>query len=218
MYSNYKSFFILVFIVAIFLISQSSTAQNKRLNSPERYLGLSAGATGSRLNFNPSVAQSYLLGSNAGISYRYIGHTFAGFQAELNYSQRGWKETNGLYSRSLDYIEIPFMTHFYFGDKFRLFLNVGPKISYLIAENINNNNPPATSATQHTETIQNKIDYGFCLGPGILFHLQKQVFLFDLRANYSINDVFSNAQRDFFDTSNNINVSVSLGWQFMIRP
>lgn len=211
-----KLFLSLLFACCIFL-SQSSLAQNKRLNNPEKYVGLNAGAVGSMIIFNPSVAQSYLLGGNAGLSYRYIGHTFAGFQVELNYSQRGWNESDGLYTRRLDYIEFPFMTHFYFGDKFRVFMNVGPKFSYLIGEKTLINNTVSSTANQHLNAIQNKLDYGFCLGPGFLFQIQKQIFLLDLRANYSISDVFSNAQSDFFSISNNINVSFNFGWQFMLK-
>ena len=204
-----------ILLFAVFLVtSQTSVAQN-RLSSPERYLGFNVGATGSMVGFTPTISQSYLLGGNAGMSFRYVGHKFAGFQAELNYSQRGWNEADGLYSRRLDYIELPFMTHFFIGNRFKVFLNVGPKISYLIAEKDVNNNTSST-ATQHTNQIQNKFDYGFCLGPGFLFKIQKQIFMLDLRANYSISDVFSNAQRDFFSTSNNINVSANFGWQFKL--
>lgn len=215
--STYRPLFSILLFVALLATNQSSVAQSKRLDSPEKYLGVQFGATGSMVNFLPSVKQSYLLGANAGLSFRYIGHSFAGFQTELNYSQRGWSEASGQYNRNLHYIELPFMTHFYFGKKIKIFLNVGPKISYLIAESssVDQNNP--STLAQHKNSIDNQLDYGFCLGPGFLFRIQKQVFLFDLRANYSLSDVFSNHQRDYFDTSNNMNLSVNLGWQFRIK-
>ena len=124
-------------ILVILLVFISSTLFSQaRLDQPEIYIGTSHGAIGSMVMFKPSVSQSYLLGYNGGLIFRYISEKNVGMQAELNYSQRGWSESDSNYERQLNYIELPFLTHIYFGNKTRFFFNIGPKVSYLISEKV----------------------------------------------------------------------------------
>lgn len=208
--------FILVTIILVFVYSTENLGAQNKLTKPEKYVGINFGATGSKINFKPSVDQAYSLGYNGGLVFRYVGHKVAGLQAEINYSQRGWSESDGLYSRRLDYIEIPFMTQFYVGNKFRVFFNIGPKFSYLINEEEFIHNTTDLTKIQHITPAQNLFDYGFCGGPGFLLNIKGQVIQFDARANFSVSDVFSNAKRDYFDYSNNMNLSINLGWQFQL--
>ena len=184
---------------------------------PEVYIGPNFGVTGSMVMFKPSVSQTYLQGYNGGVVFRFISDKNVGFQAELNYSQRGWNESGNLYTRQLNYIELPFMTHLYFGNKSRFFFNLGPKISYLISENVLVDNTINSTETQHITKIQNPLDYGLCAGIGFLFRTGSLVYQFDTRANYSLSDIFSNDKRDYFDTSNNLNISVNFALLFQIK-
>ena len=202
---------ILVFIsISTYVMSQV------RLDKPEIYFGASAGVTESMVMFKPTVSQGYLMGYNGGIVFRYIAEKNVGMQAELNFFQRGWTEKTGLYSRQLNYIELPFMTHIYIGKKNRVFLNLGPKISYLISESVLKNETSNVD-TQHITTVENPFDYGLCAGLGFLFNIKGNIYQLDTRANYSLSDVFSNNKRDYFDTSNNVNVSVNLAWLFQVK-
>jgi len=205
-----------IITITVFIYTTALTAQRKDY-TPELYVGINFGAIASMVNFDPSVEQSYLQAYNGGLVFRYIAQKNLGFQTELNYSQRGWNEIDGNYARQLNYLELPIMTHFNFGNKFRFFFNIGPKFSYLLSENIVVNNNIDNTLEQHTQSVQNKLDYGFCGGFGFLFNLKGQVIQFDTRANYSMTDVFSNAKKDFFDTSNNMNVSVNIGWLMQIK-
>jgi len=205
-----------IITITVFIYTTALTAQRKDY-TPELYVGINFGAIASMVNFDPSVEQSYLQAYNGGLVFRYIAQKNFGFQTELNYSQRGWNEIDGNYARQLNYLELPIMTHFNFGNKFRFFFNIGPKFSYLLSENIVVNNNIDNTLEQHTQSVQNKLDYGFCGGFGFLFNLKGQVIQFDTRANYSMTDVFSNAKKDFFDTSNNMNVSVNIGWLMQIK-
>lgn len=202
------------FILAVFCLP---LAAQVRLEKPEMYVGANVGLTGSMVMFNPKVSQSYLRGYNGGLVFRYISEKNVGMQLELNFSQRGWAESNGLYARQLNYIELPFLTHIYVGDRGRFFFNLGPKISYLLSEKVLYNQQVNSTQEQHLTSIQNPFDYGLCVGLGYLFRVQKQVFQLDTRANYSLSDVFSNDKRDYFDTSNNVNASVNLAWMFKLR-
>lgn len=204
---------IILFIAATIV----SLPAQVRLPEPEVYVGTTHGATASMVMFAPAVNQSFLQGYNGGLVFRYIAEKNVGMQLELNYSQRGWKEANGLYARRLDYIEVPFMTHIYVGNKGRFFFNLGPKISYLISENTVINLIENPTQEQHITAIQNPFDYGLCAGLGYLFSIRKNIFQFDARANYSLGDVFSNDKRDYFDTSNNVNVSLNLAWLIRVK-
>jgi len=108
-------------ILVLIFISASLSAQ-VRLDKPEMYIGVNLGVTESMVLFNPAIPQGFLMGYNGGIVFRYIAEKNVGMQAELNFSQRGWTESSGLYSRQLNYIELPFMTHIYVGRKNRFFL------------------------------------------------------------------------------------------------
>ena len=204
------------FSILVFLSISTLIMSQVRLDKPEIYFGASAGVTESMVIFKPSVSQGYLMGYNGGIVFRYIAEKNVGMQAELNFTQRGWTESSGLYSRQLNYIELPFMTHIYIGKKSRVFLNLGPKISYLISENVLKNEK-TNKETQDTTLVQNPFDYGLCAGLGVLFNIKGNIYQLDTRANYSLSDVFSNNKRDYFDTSNNVNVSVNLAWLFQVK-
>lgn len=201
-------------IITVFVFGVQGIKAEKPQFVPETYFGLSFGETASMMYFKPTVKQSFLTGYNGGLIFRYIGKKNLGVQAELNYSQRGWKESDGLFSRQLNYIELPFMTHFNFGNHFRTFFNIGPKISYLYSDKIIINDSPDTSAEQHISPIKYPFDYGFCGGFGFLLNVKGQVLQLEARANFSVSDVFSNAAKDYFDNSNNLNLAVNVSWLF----
>jgi hypothetical protein len=188
-----------------------------RLIKPELYLGANFGITESEIMFKPSVNQGFLRGYNGGLVLRYIAEKNVGMQAELNFSQRGWTESSGLYTKQLNYIELPFMTHIFMGKKSRFFINIGPKISYLISEKELINNVIGSTDVQQTTKIQNPFDYGLCGGLGLLFTIGKNVVQLDTRANFSLSDVYSNKKTDYFSTSSNFNVSVNLAWLLKVK-
>jgi hypothetical protein len=203
-------------VIQLILFSASLFSQKKYVE-PEIFAGVNFGQTGSMVNFSPSVDQSYLLGYHGGLVARYIADKNIGVQAELNYSQRGWNEADNLFSRRLDYLEIPFMTHFFFGRNFRFFINIGPRVGYLISDNILINNTINSTKVQQITDIENRFDYGFCGGIGFLLKIKNQVFQIDTRANYSVSDIYSNEKKNFFDTSNNLNASVSFAWLMKVN-
>lgn len=203
-----------IFLLVFF---SSSLMAQVRLAKPEMYVGVTAGATGSMVMFNPAVNQTYLQGYNGGLVFRYIAEKNVGMQAELNYSQRGWNEASGLFAKQLNYVELPFLTHIYLGKKNRFFINIGPKISYLLSEKVLVNGTANSTEIQQTTAIQNAFDYGLCGGIGFLFNIKGNHLQLDTRAYYALSDVYSNDKRDYFDTSNNANLSVNLAWLIQIK-
>ena len=91
-------------------------------------VGAKGGVTLSRLKFSPSVPQTMLPGFMAGVTFRYIEEKHFGVIAELNLEQRGWKEKfdglNYAYQRRLTYLQLPMLTHIFFGNKFFLTYNI----------------------------------------------------------------------------------------------
>ena len=80
------------------------------------------------------------LGFNGGATIRWNTEPNLGIQAELNFTQHGWEEKfeekpQYKYSRTVNYMELPFLTHIHFGSKrVRVFVNLGPKIGYALSE------------------------------------------------------------------------------------
>jgi hypothetical protein len=203
--------------ILVFLIFSTSLIAQVRLAKPEMYVGVNGGVTGSMVMFNPVVAQTYLQGYNGGLVFRYIAEKNVGMQAELNYSQRGWKEASGLFAKQLNYIELPFLTHIYMGNKNRFFINLGPKISYLLSEKVLVNGISNSTEIQQTTAVQNAFDYGLCGGIGFLFNIKGNQLQLDTRAYYALSDIYSNAKKDYFDNSNNANLTVNLAWLIQVK-
>ena len=203
-------------ILVLIFVSASLYAQ-ARLDKPEMYIGANLGVTESMINFSPAIPQGFLMGFNGGVVFRYIAEKNVGIQAELNFSQRGWTESSGLYSRQLNYIELPFMTHIYVGRKNRFFFNLGPKISYLISERVILNSTVGSVDAQHVTSVEHPFDYGLCTGLGMLFNIKGRIIQLDTRANYSLSNIFADTKRDVFSSSNNLNLSVNLAWLFQLK-
>lgn len=203
--------------ILLFIAFSTTAFGQSHFEKPEIYIGATFGATESMILFRPTVTQDFLQGYNGGLVFRYIADKNVGFQVELNLFQRGWAEKTGLYSRQLNYIELPFLTHFYFGNKSRFFFNVGPKISYLVSEKALINATTASTEVQHITKVENLFDYGVSAGFGYLINIKGNIIQLDTRANYSLSNVFSNDTRNYFDTSNNLYLSVNLAWLLKIK-
>ena len=110
----------------------------------ELSLGASFGTTFSKVSFaQTKVQQKMKMGYTGGL--RWITEKNLGLQAELNFIQHGWDEKfedqpQYKYSRTINYFELPVLTHIYFGSKrFRVFVNLGPKIGYAFGEKTDEN-------------------------------------------------------------------------------
>lgn len=199
------------------LLLTFSVLSQPRLEEHEYYLGIQGGALASMVRFSPTVTQSALkayVGPTAGLLFRYSGHKCCGLQLELNYMQRGWRETTIGYRRELDYIEMPFLTHIYFGNKFRGFVNLGPQIGVLINEK--HYNLPSEWKTQHY-SADSRFDWGIAVGVGALYRSVAGVWQLEMRFNYSFGDIFSNHKSDYFDNSNAMNLSLGLAWMWQFK-
>lgn len=203
-------------ICILFVFLSFADAQNNNFQH-DTYIGVTGGPNASMVYFRPQVVQDFLFAYQGGLTVRYINEKSLGLQAEINYAQRGWSEKDKSFVKRLDYIEVPFLTHVYFGDKTRFFFNIGPKVGYLLNETVIQNVNPASTNEQHVQAIQNKFDYGLALGLGCMIKIKKQLIQLEGRGNFSASDLFSNDRRDYFDNSNLIYGSVALGWFLQVN-
>lgn len=197
-------------VMLLQMLSMSAFSQIIILEPTEKYIGISQGINNSFVLFYPNLKQNlFFPGYTGGISYRYITEKHWGLQVELKYSQRGWSEKDNTYTRRIDYVELPFLTHFYFGNTHRAILNVGPKIGYLLNDRTLKNTSSEPNAEQH-KSIYFPFDYGGTLGIGYNLHTKNSgVYEVELRGYYALSDIFANTKRDFFQMSNTLNISLN---------
>ena len=155
----------------------------------------------------------HLWGLTGGAVFRYSGEKYVGLQIEANFCQRGWAK-HGEFSRTLNYVQIPLLTHVFFGKKwFRFFVNAGPEIAFLI----NEKNDSGFDSPFVTEKIKNRFDYGFTLGGGFEFHTKAGIYQVEGRYEFGLGDVLANNPTDTFRSSKNRNVLITLGVLFNLK-
>ena len=198
-------------------------------------VGGKGGASLSRVNFNPTVQQVFLPGVTAGVMFRYIEERNFGIVAELNLTQRGWKEnfeeSDYNYSHRFTYLELPIMTHIFFGNqRVKGFFNLGPEINVMLGDGIKSNFTYTDAEnmeyfindTRHIEqmtmNVHNKLDYGICAGAGMEVNLNpKHSLLLEGRFYYGLTDVFPNHKTDMFSSSNSMSITVTLGYFYRLK-
>lgn len=237
-----KRLLILFFLIAFCC---QLKAQKKEF-SPEWNIGVGFGPTFSSMSIIPTypilkVRTNSILQYHGGIAVRYISEKNLGFIAELNYSQMGWEEDfkgkvyelpDGSvfpgadsvfqHKRTLNYLEIPFLTHIYFGrDKVRGFFNIGPKVGFLlsesetISEELRNYldqepDPDRAAIGQYGKKSDKKIDYGLTAGAGIELRTGIGSFALEGRYYMGFGDIYNSRKSDYFSRSANRVISAKL--------
>ncbi len=190
---------------------------------PELAVGASFGTTFSYVSFMPKVQHGMKMGYTAGATLRWLTERYLGLQAELNFAQYGWKEAfeeepRYHYERAINYVELPFMTHIYYGnDRFRVYLNLGPKIGYAISERTDENLAGATpnlTNEQHGMPIEKRFDWGLCGGPGIELRTGIGNFLIEGRYYYALGDIYNSRKGDVFSKSSTQAISAKITYLF----
>lgn len=197
-------------------------------------IGVKGGMDFSRVFFNPSVKQAFQPGFTAGVAVRYIEESHFGLIGELNFAQRGWKENFEefpyKYSRDLDFIDLCFLAHVFFGRRGRFFFNAGPQVGYYLGEHIKSNFNPEEMSTlpdfpvinrinqQMVEPIKLKVDYGISAGLGGEFNINpKNSICVECRFYFGLANIFSTKRADFFNASNQMTLSATIGYWFRVK-
>ncbi len=217
-----------------FVAVSALCASAQRHYKPHIHVGAHAGMSMSSTSFYPSVSESLLQGFQAGVSFRYAEERHVGLLAELNLTQRGWKENYDeypfAYQRRLTYIELPVMTHIFFGSRVvKGFFNLGPQIGYMIGEKITSSfdyanaaSVPGFPASHRTEQlamkISNKFDYGITAGAGVEFTIaRRNCIALEGRYYYGLGNIFPSSKKDYFSSSRGSSILVTLSYMFRIK-
>lgn len=212
-------------------------------------LGGNAGYNLSNIRFTPKVVQGMKGGINFGFTARYTVEKYfsmiASIQAEVNYSQMGWKEdirgitdaavinaATGLpekYERTINYIQIPLFAHLAWGREnkgFNFFVNAGPQLGIYLKESTKSNFDFAqmnvddrsnTIVAQDTMKVENKFDYGIAAGLGVEWAIPKAGrFTLEARYYYGLGNIYGDSKRDYFGSSNFGTITIKMGYLFDI--
>ncbi len=207
-----------LFCILSYLLPFQVMAQKKAFKQ-QLYLGGGGGIIFSNIDFVPTIVQDMHMGLSGGVSFKYITEKHLGLLAEINFTQRGWKEKfedeqkqNYAFSRALNYAELPIMTHVYFGNKVRFIFNAGPQISFLLGYSDKMNDAlksdideqKLSSQAQEQYKKPNKLfDYGLIGGMGIAFQTGKGEINVEGRYYFGLGDIFDSriSTKSYFSRS-----------------
>ena len=208
------------------LFSLGAAKAEEKPFSQDLRIGAKGGVNLSKVIFMPTIKEPFTLKYNGGVVARWITQRHFGLQAELNYSMRGWErefisqshiDAGYEYSRSLNYLELPLMTHIYFGDKaFRVFFNLGPQIGIFLSDKETTNITPSVNFMEVGKAVENKFDWGICGGGGMEIFTKTGSYIVEARYYYGLGNIFKNSRdienevrKDPFSQSSNAVISVN---------
>lgn len=208
---------ILFFLGFVFAALPSLHAQVGELRQ-NFALGVNGGINLNSVSFSPSVKQKNLMGITGGVTARYISERYfkmiCGAQIEVNFSQHGWDEyykdyPNLGYTRTMNYVEIPFLAHLAFGKErgMQFFIHAGPQIGFFLSDKYTitgdwNELANTNIVTeQHDKSVDNKFDYGIAGGAGVELRTKAGNFILEGRYYYALSDFYASAKKDYFARS-----------------
>jgi len=174
----------------------------------ELYLGVSQGMSFSRMDFDPNERMLLLPGYYGGLFIIYKSQPVVGVKLEFNIVQKGWEsalDSSQQYSRTLNYIEVPFTTHIMLGKKkSRFYIDFGPYAGYL--------NKESEKMTIHTtekdylnHPIDRKFDFGYCLAAAYQYTILGGKAGFELRYSNSLTNSFvPSAEFEYYSSRNQL--------------
>lgn len=201
---------------------------------PHISIGGRAGMTMSQMSFSPSVKQGMTQGTTGAVTFRYTEEKLFGLIAELGWVQRGWaedfEEHDFSYKRTITYINLPLLTHIYFGSKrFKTFINLGPEVSLYLGDNVKAdfdyrkptsvpNFPGNRQTEQLWADVTGKFDYGICAGIGFEFWVKpRHSVCVEGRFYYGLGNIYPSSKADTFGASRNMTIEVTLGYNFRLK-
>ncbi|MDE6638598.1 MAG: PorT family protein [Muribaculaceae bacterium] len=222
----------LLYLFAFFGFASAGMAQTHFDSKVE--MGVRGGVTFSTVSFRPAITGTFGMGYTGGVTFRYSEENHFGLIAEVNLVQRGWAEKFEdlpyKYQRILNYVEVPIMSHIYFGHRGKFFINAGPEIAYYLGDKINSNFDYSDTSglegfhdknrrtEQLTMKVSQKIDFGIVGGVGGEFSLnRKNALAIEARVYYGIGNVMPSGRQDTFNLSNQLSFAVTAGYWFRIK-
>lgn len=198
---------ILITLVLCAVVATARLSAQVNYSGNELAVGVKGGATMSLVTFSPGVNLDMKWGYFGGVVFRYSGEKNLGIQVEANFVQKGWQEADAPFGRTLSYIDVPVLSHFFFGKGvFRWIVNLGPQVSYMILDQ----SAGTASLPQHIEPVKNRFDYGVCGGTGFEINTRRGgIYQLEARFAYSFADFFDNSYAASFQQSSSMTLLLS---------
>jgi hypothetical protein len=217
-------------IIVLLFISLCFQAIAQKDSNDQFYVGINSGTGVSRMNADLTVEgilavstdYSFLSGLNGGLVFLYYSEPNRGIQLELNFTQRGWDElpdSANFYSRQINYIELPFLSHFDVGkNKTRFFIIGGPTISYSVSEKetIDIDNEELMKEYYNTG-IDNKFALDLTFGIGVNRLTRHGVIQLDFRFSQGMSNLFSENNAPGLQATQNQFLGVKLSYLMNIN-
>jgi opacity protein-like surface antigen len=134
----------------------------------------------------------------------------------LIYDQKGWdndyiEDTNGnVYPTdiNLNYLTVPIMANWHFGNKKNWYLNFGPYFGFLLDAN-------ETQFDSDVTDVFNTTDFGLALGIGVKVPVSDKLkIFFEYDGQGGINDIFKENQ---YSAVTNTRSSFNVGLNFLLK-
>lgn len=173
----------------------------------QHYVGIRGGATAGKIRMKPLVEAEYLITyPTVGLSYKYYGtdKVLGGIQIDLNIVNKGYKildkvKSDTSYQRTITAVEIPFMWQPHvnlFKGGARLFLNLGPYISYSISskdKKVSEKNGVLWKRSYpYNSLVDNRLECGLVGGGGFSVAIKRFEVLAEFRYSFGFSDVLKN--------------------------
>ena len=133
--------------------------------------------------------------------------------------------TSNYYSRTTNYIEVPFFAHLSWGKEkrgFQFFLNLGPQFGFFLGESEKYHGDwkpeyrPSTIRPLYGKALENSFEYGIAGGLGLEYKSSIGNFFIEGRYFYGLSDIFHNSKADEFGRSANTTITARIGYSFTI--
>ena len=215
------------------LLSATGFAQVGELRS-NLAVGFNGGYNFSKVDFSPTIKQEFQPGMTGGLTLRYTTEKYFSLicaaQLEVNFAQRGWNEliddgSNNTYSRTTNYVEIPFLAHLGWGKEERglqFFINAGPQLGLYLSDSEHYGftkeypwdvtHRPNGITEQYGKQVENTFEYGIAGGAGLELKTRIGNFIIEGRYFFGLSDMFGNSKADPFGRSANTTITGKISY------
>ncbi len=192
--NKFRNFSLIIFIFcSSFLFGQNNKIQ----------IGLETGPGLKSLRGNDFLNNEQSIGFSAGLAFQYDFTRLMSFRTNISYERKGTtqrmkaSDANGnpiaeLTAHSnFDYITIPLLARFTYGDNISFFVNVGPYFGYLLKQEdiIEAYGTYPKTEKDNTDNF-NKLDLGISSGLGVNFPILDNLSIsLELRNNLGLKDL-----------------------------
>ena len=216
-----KVFWFVILSTAYFIIAQQISYSQSGTS-----IGIKAGEGFSRYYFiridQGHISQSYIPVFQTGLVFSQINKKNCGIQFEINYIQKGWKQTFDseptTYSVKMDNIEFPFLTHFRLGKKkSAIIINMGLHFSYAYNLKVDSLGSALDTIALHYGNLKlSPFDYGLDIGLGYEFGRDRGVFQVQLMFSQGLSNFINRDTQDPLVIYRSINQSLFLSCVYKI--